>query len=80
MHSRFVMCVPMRRTIIARPEPTIFVSCPAIVKIFSVLRVRVWIDLKYLYGICIEYSQSSLSIEFVVQLSTRHISSFIGLT
>jgi hypothetical protein len=39
-----------------------------IVKIFSVLHVRVW-----------EYFVS-LSVEFVVQLSTRHNSFSIGLT
>jgi hypothetical protein len=47
---------------------TISVSHPVIVKVFPVLRVRVW---KYFVF---------LSVEFVVQLSTRHISSSIGLT
>jgi hypothetical protein len=63
-----ITCIPKGRTIVAHPEPTIFVSCPAIVKIFLVLLVRVW---KYFV---------SLSKEFVVQLSTRHISYSIGLT
>jgi hypothetical protein len=57
----------MGRTIVAHPEPTIFVSRPAIVKIFSVLLVRIY---KYFV---------SLNIEFVVQLSRRHNSSSIGL-
>jgi hypothetical protein len=58
----------MGRTIVARLEPTIFVSHPAIIKIFPDLLVRVW---KYFI---------SLSIEFVVKLYTRHISSSIGMT
>jgi hypothetical protein len=58
----------MGSIIVARPEPTITASCPAIVKIFPLPFVRVW---KYLI---------SLSIELVVPLSTRHISSSIGLT
>jgi hypothetical protein len=58
----------MGRTIVAHPEATIFVSRPAIVKIFLILLVG---DQKYFV---------SLSIEFVVQLSTRNISSSIGLT
>jgi hypothetical protein len=52
----------------ALPEPAITASRPAIVKTFPLLFVRVW---KYFI---------SLSIELVVPLSTRHISSSIGLT
>jgi hypothetical protein len=58
----------MRSIILAFLEPTMHASWLAIVKIFHVLFARFW---KYLV---------SLSILFVVQLSTRHISSFIGLT
>jgi hypothetical protein len=58
----------MGRTIVAGLEHTIFVLCPTIAKIFPVLRVRVW---KYFI---------SLSVEFVVQLSTRYNCSSIGLT
>jgi hypothetical protein len=54
--------------IVARPEPTIIASSPAIVKTFPSLLVKVW---KYFI---------SLSIVFVVQLSTSHISSSIELT
>jgi hypothetical protein len=58
----------MGRIIVALLESTIFVSRHTIVKIFSIIRVRVW---KYFVF---------LSIEFMIQLSTRHISSFIKLT
>jgi hypothetical protein len=37
-----VTCVPIRSIIVAQPEPTIFISHPAIVKIFLILLVRVW--------------------------------------
>jgi hypothetical protein len=63
-----VICVPMGSVIVAFPYPTILASHPTIVKIFPILFVRVW---KYLV---------SLSIEFMVRLSIRHISSYIGLT
>jgi hypothetical protein len=53
---------------VARPVPIIVASRPAIVQTFPYFFVRVW---KYFV---------SLSIEFVVPLSTRHNSSSIGLT
>jgi hypothetical protein len=49
------------------PEPTIVASHPVMVKTCASLFVRVWKNL------------TSLSIVLVVQLSTRHISSSIGL-
>jgi hypothetical protein len=57
-----VTCVLMGSIIVVFSEPTIFVSRRVIVKIFPVLLVKVW---KYFI---------SLSIEFVVQVSKRHIS------
>jgi hypothetical protein len=53
----------MESVIVAQLERTIAASCPAIVRIFPCLLVRVW---KYLVF---------LSIVLVVPLSTRHISS-----
>jgi hypothetical protein len=54
--------------IVALREPTIIASCPCDGQNLSFLLVRVWKNL------------TSLSIVLVVQLSTRHISSSIGLT
>jgi hypothetical protein len=54
--------------IVAFPEPIIQVSRPVMVRIFPVLFTRVW---NYFI---------SISIVFVVQLSTRHISSSFRLS
>jgi hypothetical protein len=42
----------MGRTIVAQPEPTMFVSHPAIVKICPFLLVRVW---KYFVSLSIKF-------------------------